>query len=233
MRDAARAGFLGFTQRFEGATAYLYLDVKGLVTIGFGNLVDPVTLLSGLTFRHPDKTPATSAEVLAAWHAVKGRVDLAQDGGGAFAGLPGNAIRADEASILALCQRRLARNDLSLAVWFAGWSGFSADAQLLIHSMAWAMGTNEFVRWPHFVSAAIEGRWWDVATPHGVPASCQMDEARQNDSFKRRNAANLVLAQNATIVAASSASVDGGLDPSVLYWPRDLKAEAACATASS
>ena len=91
-----------------------------------------------------------------------------------------------------------------------------ADAQMGLLSMAWAMGPHFPRSWPHF-SAACEVRQWEaVATPHGVPSSCQMHEAGTNASFKMRNAANLVLFGNADVVVAR------GIDPDILQWPLDL-----------
>ena len=50
MYDDVRAAFLSFTTRLEGRVPYMYLDIKGLVTIGVGNLIDPVDLALQVTF---------------------------------------------------------------------------------------------------------------------------------------------------------------------------------------
>ena len=42
MRESVRRGFIGFSAPFEGRLHYMYLDVKGLVTTGVGNLIDSV-----------------------------------------------------------------------------------------------------------------------------------------------------------------------------------------------
>jgi len=40
MKPAAKEGFLALTTNLEGYTSFMYLDVKGLVTTGIGNLID-------------------------------------------------------------------------------------------------------------------------------------------------------------------------------------------------
>src|SRR5690606_6058570 len=66
-RDAMRA----LNSPLEGRVDCMYLDVKGLVTVGVGNLVDPVHLAERLPFRRPDGSLATREEIRAAWHTVK------------------------------------------------------------------------------------------------------------------------------------------------------------------
>ena len=47
MRPIVAARFLDFTRPLEGLVEHMYVDVKGLVTIGFGNLIDPIRLPAG------------------------------------------------------------------------------------------------------------------------------------------------------------------------------------------
>ena len=42
MRPSVFAAFPGFITRFEGRLPFMYLDTKGLVTTGVGNLIDPL-----------------------------------------------------------------------------------------------------------------------------------------------------------------------------------------------
>jgi GH24 family phage-related lysozyme (muramidase) len=222
VRDAVRAGALGFTVRFEGYRDKFYLDVRRLVTIGFGNLADPAALVQGLDFVLADGSPATYVEIAASWSAVKNDTTIdPEDGSADYGALPGNIVRATRESIERLCMRKFAQNELALTHWFPGIFSFCADAQLLLASMTWAMGAGAFAKWPHFTAAVNRGDWRATAQKHGVPTSCQMDETGQNDAFRRRNAANLVLAKNAAIVS------ECGMDPEVLHWPVALADAAA------
>ena len=42
MRASVKNQFRTFNAPLEGVVKYMYLDIKGLVTIGVGNLIDPI-----------------------------------------------------------------------------------------------------------------------------------------------------------------------------------------------
>src|SRR5688572_25615857 len=79
MHASAQAAWLRYIRRHEGEVAYMYLDTKGLVTIGIGNLIDPVSLAIGLPLRFKAKNRlgapagrlATHAEIETEWKALK------------------------------------------------------------------------------------------------------------------------------------------------------------------
>ena len=52
MYASVRSNFISFTTPLEGSIAYMYLDVKEYLTIGIGNLIDPVALALPLPFVH-------------------------------------------------------------------------------------------------------------------------------------------------------------------------------------
>src|SRR5580704_1499007 len=52
MYSSVRDIFPNFSKQFEGRVGWMYLDVKGLVTIGVGNLIDPLPAAVGLPFVH-------------------------------------------------------------------------------------------------------------------------------------------------------------------------------------
>lgn len=191
MRQAVLDGFLDWTAKFESYVTYLYLDVVGLVTIGYGNLVDPVETVQGLVFVHPDGSPATQAEVNQAWHTVKAQQASAKQGGAHFAQF--TRIRATEASIRKVCTDKLGQIDHDVRAWFPVWDTFPAKVQLGIASMCWAMGAAKLSAFPHFRSTINSGKWADVAVPHDNPNSCRMSEVNENPSFHARNEANVAL----------------------------------------
>lgn len=184
IKSSVRDGFIKFTEQFEGHTRYFYLDVKGLVTIGYGNLADPIPLVAGLVFMRPDGTVAAPSEVSAAWLTVKNRQDMSQRGGGAFASL--TSIRATDESIHALVFDKLEHFGEVLAEFFHDFASWPASAQLGLLSMAWALGPAFPPHWPRF-SAACRARDWSTAAD-----GCHMKES-DNPGVAPRNVANTAL----------------------------------------
>lgn len=205
MLTETRVRFLPFTEQFEGHTDWLYLDVKGLVTIGYGNLVDPIGLVTPLVFVRPDGSRAGAAEIQVAWHQVKNRTDLCTHGGGAYK--PLTSIRATADSIAALVDSKLAQFEATLKTYFPDWEEWPWQAQLGTLSMAWAMGPHFPSTWPKFTTACRKQDWAAAA----LNASCSDKElARQNDSFRRRNAANVELFHEADVSRSDDRSGVGG-----------------------
>ena len=70
MHPAILAAWQTFNTPIEGMVPFMYLDTKGLVTIGMGNLIDPISVAVTLPFKKRGKTgpanagkPATRAEI--------------------------------------------------------------------------------------------------------------------------------------------------------------------------
>jgi len=226
MRQTVLDQFVMFTEDFESNVDWLYLDVDGYVTIGLGLFVEPVSQLTamGIEFVWPATgAPVARADVEKAWAKVKGMQYLREDGGGAFA--PATSIRATKASLARAAERRLLGQEVTIRKLFPGWDDFPAPGQLLIVSMSWAMGPQKLRLFPNFCSAVNLGHWAAVAVPHGEPASCQMSEVGQNESFRRRNVANLELARRA-VTALAGGGVDELDVPSVLAFAREERARA-------
>ena len=122
----------------EGYTTWMYCDVKGLVTTGVGNLIDTIAEALALPWQHPDGRMATKAEITAAWQSVKRRQDMKAGGGGAYAKL--TPIRLSANAVEVLVKQRLMMNETILARRFPKWDTWPADAQMCLHSIAWAAG---------------------------------------------------------------------------------------------
>lgn len=205
MRPAVRAAFLDFTAPLEGVCAWMYLDVKGLVTCAVGNLIDTPIEARQWRWLCPDGTDASAEEVTAEWRAVKSRQDMKSHGGGAFRKV--THLRLSREEIDRGVGEKLAHNDRYLTRRYAEYEDWPADAQLALHSLAWACGPA--YSFPNLDAAC---RRLDFEAAAG---ECRMDE-RGNPGLVPRNRANRVLFLNAARVVAD------GMNRDVLYWPRDL-----------
>src|ERR1700755_2922712 len=79
MHASAQASWQAFITAHEGNVAHMYLDTKGLVTIGIGNLIDPISLALTLPFQFKVNNragvvggqPATVKEIETEWLSLK------------------------------------------------------------------------------------------------------------------------------------------------------------------
>ncbi len=215
MYPGVRNAFLSFSRPFEGRIPYMYLDIKGLVSVGVGNLIDPVSLALPLPFVHKsDGISATQDEIQTDWQAVKGRQDLAtaKDYLRQFDAL--TALKLTDDGIDQVVLSKLDSNEAALkgTPEFADLESWPADAQLGLLSMAWALGG--FAKFPKFRAACAAKDWVTAA------AESHIDDTG-NPGVTPRNAADHTLFSNAAQVVAQ------GLDLSVLQYPTDLAASGA------
>lgn len=195
---------MGFTGLFEGVVPWMYNDVKGLVTVGIGNLVDPIQFALPLPFMRPDGSPASRDEIAAEWLRVKNDPDAARLGHLSTKAI--TRLRLTGEGVADLAARKLAQNERHLIGRFPAFEAWPADAQLATLSMAWACGPA--FRFP-LLEAALRKQDWHLAS-----VECHIDD-RGNPGVTPRNHANRACYRNAGLAE----------DPDVLYWPRDLAAE--------
>jgi len=220
MFPAVQAAFPAFSVRFEGRVPYMYLDVKRLVTVGVGNLIDPLDLAKALPFRFKNKpgvptpgSPATQDQIAREWQHLKGDPSLAQRGFEACE--PITQLEVSDEAIDSLILDRLIKNEsfLKRQQWFQDFDQWPSDAQLGLLSMAWAMGPAGPGQFPNF-RAACEKQKFNAAA-----AQCKMNEAG-NPGLIPRNRANFTLFSNAAIVVAQEGQA--GFQRNNLYYPRVL-----------
>ncbi|MCL2726676.1 MAG: hypothetical protein FWD69_19830 [Polyangiaceae bacterium] len=217
MRTSVANAFVPFTVPLEWVVPWMYLDIKGLVTVGIGNLIDGMSgnderdLVPALVlpFVRSDGSPATSTEIASAWRAVKSHKELAKQGYKAAEKF--TSIRLTDDGIRQVVLGKLAQNDKALSARYTDWASWPADAQLGVLSMAWAMGPA--FKFPRFDAAV---RSLDFI---GAASECTINESG-NPGVKPRNVRNRVLFRNAARVISER------LDPDTLYWPTDLSAAA-------
>ena len=221
MHATVKAKFKSFNAPFEGVVRFMYLDVKGLVTVGVGNLIDPVGLALSLPFRYKSKPGTTGGlasrgEIEAEWHLIKSTTELAKKGHRACA--PLTKLELDDAAIDRLVAARLAQNEsfLKRQKPFKEFESWPADAQLGLLSMAWAMGPGFALKWPKFSASCTA---MDFA---GAATNCRMSEAG-NAGIVPRNRANARLFNNAAVVL--DGEDDGVHRNDILYYPQVLAAQ--------
>lgn len=195
--------FTDFTTQFEGYTPYMYTDVKGLVTTGIGNLIDPIGAALNLPWKHSGSGAlATQQEIADAWNKVK----AAWPGVQSTASQSLTDLRLDKADIVKLVNGKMAQNHTTLVSRFPAYPTWPADAQLGLHSMAWAAGPAFSA--PNFTAAVNQ------AKPDFVTAATQSAfNASGNPGLVPRNNANKQLFLNAADAQAKGASY------STLFYP--------------
>src|SRR4051812_26385866 len=107
--------FREFNEPFEGAIAYMYQDIKGLVTVGVGILIDPISEALILPFSWKNKkgvkspgARATRQEIADEWNTIKNDATLAKKGHTACEPITSLELTNDE--IEALIETRLNQN---------------------------------------------------------------------------------------------------------------------------
>ncbi|GAB3894262.1 lysozyme [Spirosoma agri] len=217
MHTSVNQSFRAFNEPFEGVVPYMYLDILGLVTVGVGNLIDPISAALSLPFQYKNKpgittpgAPAATNVIEAEWKLLKGKQELAKLHHRACAKLTN--LELSEDAINKLIQKRLQQNEsfLKRQIPFQNFDNWPADAQLAILSMAWAMGPGNLHKWTLF-AGGCKRMDFDTAAEN-----CRMREAG-NPGVIPRNKANKHLFQNAAAVLAGEA--DGFYQISTLYYP--------------
>jgi GH24 family phage-related lysozyme (muramidase) len=185
MYKSVREVFPKFTSQFEGRVSWMYQDVKGLVTIGLGCLIDPSQTAQGLPFVHiSDGRPATTNDIDLEWIRIKKDKELAQQGYLAARRIA--QLMLTDSGIDNLARTRLEQNESYLKTIFHDWEEWPADSQLGVFSMAWAMGAG-FVRFFPTFTKACQAHDWTTAAKQ-----CLM-KTTDNAGLIQRNHANVKL----------------------------------------
>lgn len=191
MRLAAEQAFERLTRKFEGYEPGMYLDVKGLVTVGYGFLVDD---------EDPTKSSSESAKKLKFIHKFSGMLALASEIDDEWRTVKSLQDHTqydpkwwqDRATLILpnfeMTRELISRKNsmetyLRLNPSFKRWDEYPAGAQLALMSMSWAMGP-AMEQFPRFRSYMSQMLFTLAAT------ECKMD-ATHNPGIKIRNAANV------------------------------------------
>jgi hypothetical protein len=221
MWPEVQQNFRSFNETFEGSISYMYVDVKQLVTIGVGNLIDPIDLATTLPFKWKNKPEvampgalATADDITEEWNCIKNDPTLAEKGASACE--PITNLELDDNAINSLIQQRLLANESYVKQVFGNWEGWPADAQMAVMSMAWAVGAAGVLDgFPKFCTACADENFSEAAT------ECEIS-AEGNPGVVPRNQANKTLLLNAAVVIGGK---EMGLKVDTLYYPEDLTEE--------
>ncbi len=222
MKETVRQAFVPLTVTFEGGYIdWLFPDVKGLISTGFGLLLDPVSMAVGLPWRHYDGRLASREEIVAEWASLKNYVE--KNPGSerrsyrTFASM--TSIRLGKEGLYQAFQGKMNQNERVIRVGFPEWDSWPADAQLAVMSMAWACG-------PAFYSPAAGHNYWPKLTAalrakdfQTAAVECFMNEEAANPGIIPRNKANRIMFLNAAVAH------DLQLSPETLLYPTDIGAE--------
>jgi GH24 family phage-related lysozyme (muramidase) len=213
MQPAVTQIFISFTNKFEGTINYMYLDIKGGLTTGIGNLIDSVAAAQALPWLvNGSNAAASAAQVATEWNKVKNAPGAAA-GGARVTAPPFTMLHLAPDAIQTLVTNKLNANAAAVKqnASFASFDQWPADAQLGVMSMMWALGG--FSAFPTFAKACAAQDWATAAQ------QCHLQDSN-NPGVAPRNQADVLLFTNAAAVKAQK------LDYSKLYWPNAAPAAA-------
>ena len=223
MHASVKDVWVTFNEPLEGKLRTPYADIKGLVTIGMGNMYDATDQhgiplppddawalvgreFMALPFKNAAGALVPKSQVKAAWFALARDLQASRLGWRYAASLPAvGSMALDDADVDAIIDAKLAQHDAIISPRFADWEDRPADAQLAVHSMAWGMGPYFWRKFPKFSAAFSDGDYTRAALECSI-----MPEV---GTIRLRNQRNKILFTNASQVAA-----DPNADRSVLIW---------------
>lgn len=235
MHASVRQYFIAFNKKFEDQIKYMYLDIKGLVTIGVGNLIDVESAsdtknlkkvmeeLVELPFVYKKLVrgagqKASSSDIEAEWKIVKSEQKKAKIGASAFADITKLELEDKAITTLALKKADAMERELKTDPAFMNFDQWPADAQLGLLSMAWALGASKIrLGWPNFKGACRKQDFDDMAK------RCHINDVG-NPGVAPRNDANRHLFKNAAAILANEGSnvAENTNQRMTLYYPHML-----------
>lgn len=205
MRPTVRTAFHTFSKDLEGRLRHPYLCTAGKVTIAMGVMLPTPAALAALPLRRKDGTLATDAEKRAEWHLIASLKQHMEQGGGYYDRFATLRLSWEDVDRVTDAKLDVMERELRGGV-FPGWDSWCDDLQLFGLSWGWAVGPAH--PYPKMI-AAINSGDFDTAV-------LECDINPKKGTIVERNRRNKVLLENAKRVR------DYRLDPTVVYWPREL-----------
>lgn len=210
--DAVRENFIAFTEPLEGGIPFLYADIRNLITIAYGNLVDPLPLALELELARSDGAPASVQEITDEWNRVKHDPHAAPRGH--LYAKTITKLRLTHEGMGKLALGRFDANEVAFASKLPDWESYPACAMLALHSLAWACGVGGAFKFGYLINA-LKVRDFLTAAKH-IKMNETTPEGLKNHGLVERNARNARLLRNAYRVEAFK------LDPSIVEWEAEL-----------
>ena len=203
MRDSVVEAFPTFTAPLEGCVLWPYQDILGLVTIGYGCLIDPEALAAGVAGWEGD--PSVSV-IAAEWNKCKAMPKALHFNRYREA----CSLRLTQDGVNALLRTRMQLFEGTLRHYFPAWDSFPADAQLAIMAMAWACGPGFPRTFTNFSAFVLKRDWANAA-------KCAKIREEGNPGVHPRNV------QVQLCLANAAAIDDGDQGTPALYWPSSVQ----------
>jgi len=169
---------LAHLEIFEGTVPWMYLDTRGFVTVGVGELLATADKAETLAFVDPDGEPSTQDAILDEFNRVSGLVPAKV---AAFYRSPTSPV-LPHAEIDTLLMNHLNFFDGQLASRFPDYASFPDPAKLGLLDMIYNLGqVGLFQHFPHFMAAVDKQDWLGAAANcHRVgPSQARNDWTRQ------------------------------------------------------
>lgn len=147
-------------ERWEGRVSHMYLDTKGLVTVGVGKMLPNVKAAQALSFvRRSDSAAASADEIKADFEAVskQPKAQLA----GSYK--KHTALDLPDAEIDQLLKTVVEGFESDLKANFAGYDNYPAPAKRALLDMIYNLGKGGLLEYKKLKKAVEGGRWKDAA----------------------------------------------------------------------
>lgn len=199
--------FPSFTAPLEGRVLWPYQDILGLVTIGYGCLINPEMLAAAVKGWVGNPSPG---DIAREWNKVKALPKAMHYNRYRDA----CSLRLTDEGVNDLLRLRMEVFEGTLRHYFPDWDTFPADAQLAIMAMAWACGAGFPVEFKTFTAFVLKRQWTNAAL-------CAKIREQGNPGVHPRNL-------QVQLCLANAAAIDDGVYGSpALYWPGVVRDEVA------
>lgn len=219
MHESVENAVFPFLREFEGVRQRMYLDSRGLVTVGVGFMIEPVEVAVLLGLQNWYRLPGSSGPVT--------RDTLAAEISAIKSGTPGyqNQFGLREDAMGPICRAEARRRERFLVDLFPEWASYPADAQMGIMCVAWVRsskagmlsGFPEFVRY-------VQARDFQRAGPASLWAAIREAVGDRSDRVMgrrvRRREAQLRMFDNAAAIERANRAAPGSAPIETLWYPR-------------
>ena len=177
------AYFIKVNEPFEGRVRTLYADVKGLVTVGVGNLAEPLSVALSLPFVDGTGRRLTNDEISVWWHDVKNDPQCATQGYRYAERYAVNGAHLPDKAIDNLIATRIQQMWDVLDAYIPKLETYPSRVHMALMSMSWAMGPHFLRAFPTFKKRLLARDWL------GAADQCKISEVG-NPGVKPRNVFN-------------------------------------------